>query len=386
MGFLRNDRSTSGAVSQRARLQIAAASPLFAMLLAEAFVRLHWRPGLRPTREQGVLVRPHADPRIRFENAPGAVQRLTYDGGRDADPIEVVARINHQGFRGPSVSIAKEPRVFRIACVGDSHTFGHGVDDDRTWPRTLQRELDREFGPLRVEVMNWGVNGYDTEQEVAQIEERLATYRPDLVLLQFFVNDTGLHGALGEPEEGTDDGSGPAGAPEWLVALARHSRCAEFLAARLTRKAALHRFHRSLSERFAADHAGWARCRELLTSARDSLQKAEVEFAVVLYPFLFEWDGEMLSHGPLARVGEFCRDASIPCIDLEPAFDGHDVDSLRVHPLDFHANERAHDIAGRAVGRALIEGGLVRSALEELSSLDARRAEPDADSMRTEDR
>jgi lysophospholipase L1-like esterase len=364
MGFKFGDRMSLGAVSQRTRLYVVLASPLVALLVTEAVVRLQWRASPRPTREVGILVRPNPDPRIRFEPIPGAVESLTYDPGFPAAPIEIEARINEQGFRGRAVSIPKPAGVLRVACIGDSHTFGHGVDEEHTWPRTLERALEHELAGVRVEVMNWGVNGYDTEQEVAQLEERIARYEPDLVLLQFFVNDT----ALRSTAQADEDSLGPAeakpkGAPNWLNRLAQYSRSAESLATRITRSAQLEALSRTLSAQFEDGRPGWVRCRELLSSTQRKLEKDGIEFAVVLYPLLVEWNGRMLSHDPLQRVDEFCRDTAIPCFDLEPEFDGRDLDMLRVHPLDFHANGLANDIAGRTVARRIIESGLLHAAL-----------------------
>lgn len=359
MGWNSGDRTTSRGASPRTRLYVVLASPLAAVLVIEAVVRLHWRTGPRPTREEGVLLRPHMDPRIRLENAPGAVQRLVYDGGFSAAPIEVEARINAQGFRGPTVSLPKTPGVFRIACVGDSHTFGHGVDEQGTWPRALQRSLDHELGTRRVEVMNWGVNGYDTEQELALLEERVSRYEPDLVLLQFFANDTVLHSLVRATDE--LDSTAPA-SPGWLDRLARYSRIAEFTAARMTRRAKVDHFRGGLLEQFDDDFPGWIRCRELLKATQARLGPDQIEFAVVLYPLLVEYDGSMLSHAPLERVDAFCREQSIRCWNIECEFEHEDLDRLRVHPLDFHANAHAHDIFGRAVARRLLEAGLLSSA------------------------
>lgn len=202
------------------------------------------------------------------------------------------------------------------------------------------------------------MNGYDTEQEVALLEERVGRYEPDLVLLQFFVNDTVLPGLVHDEDE-LD--ATARGAPDWLDQLARFSRCAEFIAARVSRRAELTRFSGGLLEQFGDDYPGWIRCRELLKAADDRLRRDHIEFAVVLYPLLVEWEGSMLSHTPLERVDAFCRQQSIRCWNLEGEFENEDLEGLRVHPLDFHANARANEIFGRAVARCLIEAELLQS-------------------------
>jgi len=59
-------------------------------------------------------------------------------------------RINSLGFRGPEVSLgAARPRVLFI---GDSFTYGDGVDEESTLPAHVARRLGR-----RAEVLNGGV-------------------------------------------------------------------------------------------------------------------------------------------------------------------------------------------------------------------------------------
>ena len=53
--------------------------------------------------------------------------------------------------------------------------------------------MEREE-PGRFEVINCGVDAYDTEQEAAFMEEIVPQWRPDVVLLQFFINDTAMRG------------------------------------------------------------------------------------------------------------------------------------------------------------------------------------------------
>jgi lysophospholipase L1-like esterase len=52
----------------------------------------------------------------------------------------------------------KPPGVFRIACVGDSVTFGFNVDDADTYPQLLAQQLERAH-PGRFQVLNFGIPG-----------------------------------------------------------------------------------------------------------------------------------------------------------------------------------------------------------------------------------
>lgn len=65
---------------------------------------------------------------------------------------------NTDGFRSREFG-PKDPGVIRIVCIGDSSTFGWGVDDDYTYPQLLASRLGWPGGP-RVEVFNLGIPGF----------------------------------------------------------------------------------------------------------------------------------------------------------------------------------------------------------------------------------
>jgi len=68
------------------------------------------------------------------------------------------SRINNNGLRGVDVAPAGKEIVL---CLGDSVTYGYGVDDNHTYPAELQKALDHKF-PGRYLVLNGGVDGYPT--------------------------------------------------------------------------------------------------------------------------------------------------------------------------------------------------------------------------------
>ena len=94
---------------------------------------------------------------------------------------------NAQGFRGRTdYAPAKPPGTYRVIVLGDSVALGHGVEDDETFSAVAEREL-RTVRP--VEVINMGVSGFGTAEELIQLDQIGWSYRPDLVVLTYFPND-----------------------------------------------------------------------------------------------------------------------------------------------------------------------------------------------------
>jgi lysophospholipase L1-like esterase len=98
---------------------------------------------------------------------------------------------NEHGLRGPSRTFAKPNGTFRIVLLGDSFAFGWGVEHEESFAHLLESKLSKRIGKP-VEVINTGVPGYSTFQQVAVFEELGAKFNPDAVLLFFVENDFGL--------------------------------------------------------------------------------------------------------------------------------------------------------------------------------------------------
>jgi len=78
---------------------------------------------------------------------------------------------------------------FRILCIGDSNTYGTGVERFETYPAQLQRILNAARGATRFQVTNLGVPGSNSAQVRHRLPQYLELYDPDLVIVLIGVND-----------------------------------------------------------------------------------------------------------------------------------------------------------------------------------------------------
>jgi lysophospholipase L1-like esterase len=93
---------------------------------------------------------------------------------------DVEVTTNNEGLRGPlDVHTEKTAGTTRIAVFGCSQTFGTGVADDETYSAQLARRLPA------VEVLNFGVGGYGTDQMLLYYESEGTRFAPDVVILAF---------------------------------------------------------------------------------------------------------------------------------------------------------------------------------------------------------
>ncbi len=168
------------------KLALCAGSSFIALLALELAVRVG---GFAPEvcRVPIGRYRLSADPRLGYEPVPG----VNWSG-----ELEGVDRLygfrgagNNLGFRDVDHALAKPGGVLRIVVLGDSIAAGWGVErTEEMFPSTLERLL-AERG-LRAEVINLGVVGYNTRQEVEMLKLHGLAYRPDLVLVAYCLNDS----------------------------------------------------------------------------------------------------------------------------------------------------------------------------------------------------
>lgn len=102
------------------------------------------------------------------------------------EPIPHAGRLNGFGFSGPETTIRKPEGVLRIVVIGDSVSYGSGVEDKETFARILETQLKTG---RKIEVINAGVRGYTTYNEVRYLRDQLMQFSPDLVILQTCMND-----------------------------------------------------------------------------------------------------------------------------------------------------------------------------------------------------
>jgi len=104
---------------------------------------------------------------------------------------EQYIKINKDGMRGQVFEKSKPIDTVRIAVLGDSFAEGFQVSYDNTFPSILKNALDecKAFGEKKVEVINFGVGGYGTAQELLALRERVWSYDPDIVLLAMFLGN-----------------------------------------------------------------------------------------------------------------------------------------------------------------------------------------------------
>lgn len=154
---------------------LVAASLLFSLVLIEIMLRvLGWSHPLfaQPDRDLGWSFRPGLSGWSSHENT-------------------AYLRMNRFGFRGPDWSQQPDAGTVRIAMLGDSFLDSSNLADEDDLTRVIERDMKDclALAGRRAEVLNFGVSGYGTAQQYLLLQQRVMSFRPDLVVLAFYAGN-----------------------------------------------------------------------------------------------------------------------------------------------------------------------------------------------------
>ena len=295
-----------------------------------------------------------------WEPRPGIVLRLD----------DRVVSINEDGHSGRAYPRERDLDRPRILMLGDSITFGLDVGDHATFSMLL------DVARPDWDVINRGVQGYGTDQELLLLENAGIGYSPDVVVLNFCVANDFVDNSL---DRFLYDGKHPK--PYFRIEKgelrlqAAHLRLGwtETAARRLLESSSLFRI---AVERGAARRAGeagrhWTRSMlqvtqnpvpavqltsALIREIGDLGRSAGAKLIIVAHPFSRSWreGSEMLDQlrGPLTSVGD--SDSAARWVDLAQVYRERDLDfeALTLDKLG-HLNATGHQAVADILGERL---------------------------------
>ncbi|NUM54948.1 MAG: hypothetical protein HUU46_14975 [Candidatus Hydrogenedentes bacterium] len=118
-------------------------------------------------------------------NSHGEFQFPTNPLGAPKTMGTFTADTSSQGLRDRDYG-PKQPGEYRILLIGDSFTYGWGVNEDDMISRRLEAHLNSAGGSRKFTVMNGGDEGYGPWQERIRLNKIGFLLEPDLVIAQLF--------------------------------------------------------------------------------------------------------------------------------------------------------------------------------------------------------
>jgi lysophospholipase L1-like esterase len=265
---------------------------------------------------------------------------------------------NQLGFRGPEISTGRPAGTTRIACFGDSTTFGLGVAAADAWPARLEAGLNAGDSG-RFEVINAGVPGYTSYQGLKYMEQQLPILKPDVVLATFGNNDGWRW------DDKSDIEHARLNCGSLLKSLARQSRAVAVVArwwstrAKSTARPSRTDWAKLASDNFFSPEADWEPRVNLddfagnLRAMAELCRRRQAQLVLVVWP-----DREQLVSATSLRepyqavIREVAEEFELPVVDLVTSFRQRSWES----PDYYLANDIIH--VGRRGNRVAARGAL----------------------------
>lgn len=254
--------------------------------------------------------------------------------------------LNSLLYRDVEWSEQKPSGVRRIAFVGDSFTYGWGINDpmDR-FTEIIQARFD-ENESESVEVMNVAWVGWDSGEELRATRDLIHVYGVDEVVLCHLPNDI-------ESLIPVSDSYDPKMPPKSQLFNTSSSFLLDYL------------YHRIIARRLPSvrgycdwiwdgysDPDVWRQHTRVLHEFVTMCHDDGVTFRVALVPLLRtngqRFDGAHL-HG---RLRGFFEQNNVPVVDLLPVIENRDASKLVVNAHDAHPNEEANQLFADAIWHA----------------------------------
>lgn len=330
------------------RLALACAVTLVALGLGEGALRLAgvWKPD-PPIYPGDRVPRGEAPPGLNVVNDARLGWRMRAGAAFDQKSDEYTFHVtcNSAGFRSSREFVA-EPGVRRIAFLGDSFTFGNGVEEAETFVALV--EADR----AGVRAFNFGIPGFGVDQMWQTLEHVALPLRPHLVVVTFILDDLKrsldsyrfrdgwvrkpsytLSGGRLEP---LTEANAPSGIARWAERNLHVAEAGTRLLERLSLTTPV-----TLGRRWSLNFA-------IFRAIRDACRRAGIPLIVMYVPPVERWE-------PVASFERAFRELEIPFVDLgrEPVSDHRGYFFAR----DRHFNAEGHRFARDALEPALSRAG-----------------------------
>lgn len=253
------------------------------------------------------------------------------------------------------------PVRYSILLVGDSVAYGMGVPYASTFVPLLENRLDSGLGEPTA-VWNAAVPGYNTVQEAIQLDQMAPLTKPNLVIVQFCMNDYQDAPTL------TSDGwldamqAQNTGSDFSILSLAYRSRVLVFAKEKLRDLEQVHPEWFPVWAHYihyVQKKPGWARAKEALLRVAETAARFHARLLVVIFPV-----EQQLRIGDRAAQDDllaFLGAHGIAALDLYDAFRAHWREDLyvdywkRTGVVDkLHLNPRGHALAAAEISRSII--------------------------------
>jgi len=311
-------------------------------------------------------------------------------------------KINAEGFRDDEIA-PKEQFDLRILMLGDSMTWGYGVEKEETFSEVLQQKLKAKR--IKADVINAGATSYSPTLEYLLLKNKGLSYKPDVVILNLDMSDIqdDYKYNLERVAKFDQDGnlvrvSGIKGPTTLLYKIRNKMQINRFIADKVslidsrfatknTKKETQNAIPQGdpKTDRYAIlrdmpvqdETEHWERTFHYISLINELCKNNDITFILTLYPYgvqvsadewslgrhLFGFSSHTVhSDAPQQKVKQFAEENGIMYVEMLDSFQESDTFPL-YFAYDGHINREGHKLAADVLFNTLVQEDIIEPTL-----------------------
>jgi lysophospholipase L1-like esterase len=293
----------------------------------------------------------------RFKLRPNRITRVPERYG------DIVYSINEEGYRDRTHS--KDMRK-TILWLGDSVSFGLGVQQSKIFPSRLQVNLQEKF-PGEFKIINLAMFAYNTGDELKAFREDGTKHEPRLVALQFYMNDFAMSVVNNKPTFAQRAHATMnlfvyrsalyrkiSQMKERILYLAIHDLRRKYFSGTLNRDEPSSKLNYLKTQQFDENIEAFQVIKEIRSAAED----AGAKFWLMISPDevqLFDSQYDEIN----ARIMKFCLRENLACFDPLNSLRSR-KDARLLYNDGVHFSEKGHEVIASLIMKDFEQRGLLK--------------------------
>ena len=208
-----------------------------------------------------------------------------------------------------------------------------------------------------INVMTFGVMGYDSKAEVENYKEFVKPYHPDLLLVAFVLNDTMTPRTLVEISQENKRAKNDTRSK--ITRLFEHSHLYIWIEHTPSKGDQKNMVDAIYHLSYEDGNQNWIRVTDAIAELANLAETDDVKIAAVIFPLLDDFEHYKFINEH-KKVAAAFNEQHIPTLDLMRAFSRNSYLDYFIHPSDTtHPNALGHQIAASAIAEFLKNKSLV---------------------------
>ena len=257
-------------------------------------------------------------------------------------------RLNSLGYRDFQYSQERPKNTFRVLMLGDSMTFGSGINKiSDTYPKQLEVLLNKG-SKQKFEVINTAYPGYNTDSQLYDLYIKGFNLQPDMVFLGYYHNDIPKLSYLRCD-------------PTSREIIKKGGKIRTFVDKTVLYQFINFRYNRLLEKlnhkpkmedciNEAYSSTAWEMEKVYLDAIRKACMLRNIKLMIGIIPLMYKLNDNYPIKMIQSKLKSYCTENGVECIDFfEEGFVGKNALKLVISPEDRHLNSQGAKIISKSL-------------------------------------